>query len=272
MGKIPWYAIVIVGVVLILGLSFAAWHFMVKPRTAERDAAQQTYTETKAKADTLEAKRTEYINALAQYETGTLEWQQLRDKIKDVTRRRSIPLSFNVPMVAMIRLWMYYRDPKELPELIRDWVTKSGCTLTSGLSLGAPPGPPPPAAPNTGFMKIPDSVVNLEVRGNLETLERLYASLPQLPRIATIEALNLTAVNDVLTATIPMSIYLLVEVPAAAAGGGAAAGAPEGPPGAGMPGEPPMGPEGAPPPGGPGGPPPDAGGGMGGDMGGGMDE
>ncbi|HCA48172.1 MAG TPA: hypothetical protein DEP45_12720 [Armatimonadetes bacterium] len=132
----------------------------------------------------------------------------------------------------MIALWYEYRH--DLVPVIEDWVRSTGCTIESGASFPAPPMTPP-TAPASGFMQIPaEQPVSLTVSGTLQQIERLYRSLDQFPRIVTISDLVLmpTGEGDRLQAPINLSIYLLVEAPAAPAPAAAApapgGGGPEG--------------------------------------------
>ena len=72
----------------------------------------------------------------------------------------------------------------------------------------------PPAAPASGFLQEPgNQTINLTVRGSLANIERLYRGLPNWPRVVTVGSLSLTGEGDNLTATVPLTFYLLVEVP-----------------------------------------------------------
>jgi len=80
-------------------------------------------------------------------------------------------------------------------------------------------------------MRIPESTVQVVVQGTLAQIERFYRSIGKFQRIMTISGLNLTSTGngDLITATIPMDFYLLVEVPPGAAAAPAAAGPMAGP-------------------------------------------
>jgi len=91
--------------------------------------------------------------------------------------------------------------------------------ITSGDSIAAPPNLPPAPPPN-GFYRV--AQINLGIQGTLSDIEKLYRALPEFPRIATIEGLSLSGQGNTISATLPMTIYLLVEVPPGLAAAGAA--------------------------------------------------
>jgi hypothetical protein len=260
MGKVPSFVIIIIGVVLILGVSAASFYMLIKPRQVALAAATTSRDNTMAKAKTLPDVEKKYQQSVA-------DWLVAQDKLKDLMKAHSIPISFYTPIPAMIRLWLYYRE--ELPGMIKKWVESSGVKLVSSISIPAPPGTPP-SPPASGFMLTPEAPLPLTIVGSLDSIERFYNSMPQFPRIGTLGGLTLTGSGDQITCTVPLSVYLLVEMPPAGTGAAPAAAGPQGGAPAGMP---PM-PGGAGPPAGGGAPKPSAGGagggGGGGDSGGGI--
>jgi hypothetical protein len=240
MGKFPPIAIIGITVALAIGLSCVAFFVKMKPMKVQLADIEKNLSDEQAVAD----RKKQAEDALAQ---ANVDWLQSQATLAVKMHTRGKPISFGEPIIAMIALWYEYRE--DLPPLIERFVQASGCTLVSGTSFPAPPMTPP-AAPASGFLQEPgNQTINLTVRGSLANIERLYRSLPNWPRVVTVGSLSLTGEGDNLTATVPLTFYLLVEVPpgVAAAAAPAAGG---GPGGAGMM---PMGggaPAGAPPGGG----------------------
>lgn len=248
MGKIPPIVTIVIGIVLLVGLSAAFFFLMIKPKAKELADAQAQYETDKAKADTLPQVK-------AQYQAAVADWMKARMDLEQLMALRSTPISFYTPIPAWIALWQEYRVT--MPGVIEKFVKSFGLRIVSGMSMPAPPASPP-SPPASGYMAIPEGTVTLTVEGTLQQLERFYRSIKYCPRVMTIGGLSLSGTGNTLTATVPMNFYLLVETPpGAAAAAGGPGGAPPGVPGA---------PGGAPPPGAPGARP--AGGGGGGEGGG----
>jgi|LSQX01.2.fsa_nt_gb Tfp pilus assembly protein PilO len=217
MGRIPTWAVILIGVFLLAGVGALVFMLMIKP---ERERLADLQTQLQA--------QTEIANRLdatkARLEEVTEQWLQAQDQVQALREARSIPISFGHPAGAMIALWYEYRH--DLVPLIEDWVRSTGCTIESGATFPAPPMTPP-TAPASGFMQIPaEQPVALTVSGTLQQIERLYRSLDQFPRVVTISDLVLmpTGEGDRLQAPINLAIYLLVEAPAAPAAAAPAAG------------------------------------------------
>jgi hypothetical protein len=256
MGKVPSFVIIIIGVVLILGVSAYSYSVPIKHLQVALAKATSSRDATMTKAKTLP----DVKNKLAQ---AVEAWLAAKQQEKDLMKAHSIPISFYTPIPAMIRLWMYYRE--ELPGMIKKWVEASGVKLVSPITIPAPPGTPP-TPPASGFMLTPEAPLPLTIVGSLDAIERFYSSMPQFPRIGTLGGLALTGSGDQITCTVPLSVYLLVEMPSGGGGAAPAAGGALGGPPAGMPSMP--GGAGGPPSGGPpkasGGAPPAGGGDSGG--------
>ena len=220
MGKIPPIATVIVGIILVIGLSVACFFLMIKPKSEELKTAQEKYNTDKAKADTLPQVK-------AQYEGAVADWMKAQVDVNQLMALRSTPISFYTPIPAWIALWQEYRIT--MPGVIDRFVRSFGLRIISGVPMPAPPGAPPPPPPG-GYMSIPDGQVTLTVEGTLQQLERFYRSIKYCPRVMTVSGLSLSGTGSKLTATIPMNFYLLVETPPGAAPAAAAGGAPSAPP------------------------------------------
>ncbi len=251
MGRIPPIAIIIVGVLLIIGVSAGAFFVLIKPKRAELAELQAKLEEEQKVAAELDSAKDELLKM-------TKRWKKAQDDLEEARDTRSIPISFTQPITAMVSLWPEYR--KTLPDKVTEFVESSGCTITSGASFPAPPSVPPPA-PSSGFLQIPEGQdITLAVEGSLTEVEKLYRSLRDFPRVTVVSSLSLTGVDDTISAQLPLTFYLLVEVPegAAAAPMGFGPGG-MGPPGMGPPmppGPPGMGPPMPPGPPGPGFSPP----------------
>jgi Tfp pilus assembly protein PilO len=211
MGRIPTWAVLLIGVFLLAGTGVLVYMLMIKPaqeELAEREADLEEEQQVAARLD----------SATAELEQITDEWLDAQDELQSLRETRSIPISFGHPAGAMIALWYEYRH--DLVPLIEDWVESSGCTIESGASFPAPPMTPP-SAPPSGFMQIPENqTVDLTVTGTLSQIERLYRSLDQFERVVTISDLVLEPVDEtgnIMQAPIPLKFYLLVEAPPGAA-------------------------------------------------------
>ena len=217
MGRMPIWAIIVAGVVLLAGANFACWHFLIKPRDAELAQASSAYQTAKTTADTLEQVR-------AENQAAKDQWAQAQADFARLMGTRSFPISFNMPTVAMIALWREYRE--RLPKELEKFILASGVQLVSGTSFPAPPGTPPPT-PVGGFLHIPETTLSLGVRGTMAQIERLYHSIASFKRVMTISSFGLSGQGDQLQAQVSMDIYVPVEVPpgtgAAAPTGGAGA-------------------------------------------------
>ncbi|MGI5816674.1 MAG: hypothetical protein ACOX9R_01110 [Armatimonadota bacterium] len=219
MGRIPTWAVALIGVFLLAGIGVLVFMLMIKPaqeELAEREGQLNEEQQVAARLDT----------AKADLDRVTGDWLAAQDELQNLRKARSIPISFGHPAGAMIALWYEFRH--DLVPLIEDWVQASGCTIESGASFPAPPMTPP-APPPSGFMQIPDGqTVGLTVSGTLSQIERLYRSLHEFERVVTISDLVMAPTqlgSDILQAQIALKFYLLVEAPPGAA------------PAVGMPGE-----------------------------------
>lgn len=227
LGRIPRFAIPIAIVVLAAILSVAINHFVIAPAQADLAKQQSTLQDTKDRAGKLQA-------AVAQLADVTRQWKEAQEKVQRVMEARSIPLSFYMPIEAMIAVAYEYRH--DLGPVLTKWLESTGCTITSTIALPAPPGSPPSAS--GGFFPEGTSL-SVSVHGTLEQIRALYESLSKCPRILTISGLALRPESDgTMDASFALSVYLLVEAPASAAAAAPAAGGGGGMPGmgGGMPG------------------------------------
>ncbi len=208
MGKVPSIVILIVGIVLILGVSAGAFFKMIKPQTQALASVHSEVQKEQEVGAQLDDAQKELLQV-------TKKWKLLQKKLKDAQASRGIDVSFAQPVVAWIALWPEYRQA--LPDAITEFIESSGCTITSGASMPAPPSVPP-SPPASGFMQIPQGQqISLTVQGTLEEIEELYLSLRKFERVATISGLSLTGQGDIITAQLPLTIYVLTEVPKGAA-------------------------------------------------------
>lgn len=218
MGRIPTWAVILIGVFLIAGIGVLVFMLMIKP-------AQETLAERQGELEDEQAVAARLDTANAKLAEVTGDWLDAQDELQALRETRSIPISFGHPAGAMIALWYEYRH--DLVPLIENWVESSGCTIESGASFPAPPMTPP-SPPPSGFMQIPGGqTVNLTVSGTLTQIERLYRSLDQFDRVVTISDLVLMPSDEggnILQAPIPLKFYLLVEAPPGAAPAPEAAG------------------------------------------------
>ncbi len=144
-------------------------------------------------------------------------------KLDQYIQTRSIALSTYQPIQAMIALWFEYQE--DLKPVVEDFIAASGCRIVQGAPLPSPEMKTPTLGPSN-FLQLP--TLNLQVRGTMAELKKLYTSLKSFKRVGTISSLQLTpTAGDELEAAIPLTIFILAEGPAAAAAPAAgAAGAP----------------------------------------------
>lgn len=235
MGKIPTIAIIAIVAVLLIGMSVAAFYFLIKPKQVE-------LASLKGQLKTEQDKVNEGPKADKDLAAVNQKWLQAQEELAALRERKSIHISMHMPLLAMTALWYEYRD--DLPAVLKTYFESQGVEIEQGAAIPAPPVTPP-TMPANWFMPIPSSTpLSFRISGSLGAIERVYRNLSQLPRIATIGSLSLSGTGERLSATVPLSLYLLVEgpdapaAPAAAAGGAAGPGGapgmgPGGPPGAG---------------------------------------
>jgi len=230
MGKIPPVAVIAIVLVLIIGVAVGVFFVLIKPAQAELSDLQGELEQVQSKADKLESAKQELIKVTGHWLGADTKLQKLMDK-------RSIKLSFAHPLPALFAsLWPEMR--RNLADTVEQWVRDHGVKIISGDSIPAPPSLPP-TPPASGFYQL--ARINLGIEGTLSDIEKLYRALPEFPRIATIEGLSLSGQGSTIRATLPMTIYLLVEVPPdLAAAGAAGAGMMGAMGGYGMPGAPPV--------------------------------
>ncbi|MEI6502448.1 MAG: hypothetical protein WCP21_15665, partial [Armatimonadota bacterium] len=183
---------------LIIGISVAAFYFLIKPKQKE---LADLRGQLKTQLDIVAQKPT----ALADKAAVDAKWLTAQTELIAVRQRKSIPISMYMPLLAMTSMWYEYRD--DLPKVVSAYLNSQGVTIQSGASMPAP-SLAPPNVPASGFLQVPEGqVLNLTVAGSLANIERVYANLAQIPRIATIGALNLSGTGERLTATFPITLY-----------------------------------------------------------------
>lgn len=241
MGKVPTIAIIAVVVVLLIGISVAAFYFLIKPKQKELADLQSQLAEEKKVVE-------QKAQADADKAAVDAAWLQKQNELAALRDRKSIPISMYMPLVAMTSMWYEYRD--DLPRVVTQYLNGQGVTIQNGATMPSP-SLAPPTVPSNGFLQVPTGqALNLTVQGTLANIEKVYTNLAQLPRIATIGALSLSGTGERITATFPMSLYIIVEgaeavaPPPAAAAGPGAMGGPEAAPPTGPPASAPSGPKG----------------------------
>jgi len=135
MGKIPPIVTVVIGIVLILGLSAACIFMLIKPRSEELKTAQAELEKAQQKANTLEKVRAENAQAVR-------DWLKAQADVEKLMATRSTPISFYEPIPAWVALWQEYRVT--LPRAVERFIKACGLRIVSGTSVPAPPGAPPP--------------------------------------------------------------------------------------------------------------------------------
>jgi hypothetical protein len=238
MGKVPTIAIIAITAVLMVGISVASYYMLIVPKKAELTKAT-----TDLQTETTEADKA--TSAKATFDQTNAQWLQAQADLAALSARKSTHISMYMPLLAMTAIWYEYRD--DLPKLVQTYLTNQGVTIQNGASMPAPPLAPP-TVPSNGFMQEPSGApLSLTVSGTMDAIEKVYRNLGQLPRVATIGGLNLTGSGDKLTATFPLSLYLMVEGPPEAFAAAAPAAGGMGPGGPGGPGGPPGAPGAGPP-------------------------
>ncbi len=226
LGKVPTFAIFIVAAVLIIGIVVLMQLKFIKP---QKETLAQLEEELAAE-EAVAAERPQAEQKLAEVQT---QWEEAQVRLQQLRDTRSFAISTYQPIGAMIALWYEYRE--DLPRVTKEWLDSTGVTLNSNISFPTP-GMAPPEIPSSGFIALPGPT-SLSISGTMAQIEGFYSSLGNYKRVATISGLSLSGEGDALNATVPVSLYLLIETPPAAAPAPAAGGAP-GPEGVG-PGAPP---------------------------------
>jgi Tfp pilus assembly protein PilO len=263
----------IVTVVLLVGLSAAAYFMMMKPQLEEVKSLEGQIEEQYSKL----AKKAEAERELAEAKRSLREARAVLARYK---QEKGIPVSF-ADRAEAAYVWFHEVHQHSAP-LLKSFLEKSGVAVMEGSDFP----PPPEVAPylraqdlptKHDMVAIPDdeTPIAISVQGTIEQVEALFASLDAFPRILVIDGLQLepttatvTGTDDKVTASFNMYMYAFVEggeeAAAAPAAGGApsAGGMPSGPSMAGM-GMPPGAPTGPGPPGGGATPGPPGGGGGG---------
>ncbi|MBM3472230.1 MAG: hypothetical protein FJX75_03020 [Armatimonadetes bacterium] len=245
MSKLRPIYVLIPGVVLIIATICVFVFVLLPPVNKEIQKVTQDRDTEQAKAD-------ERPQAEKRLEDAERKLKEQTIKLERYMKTRSIPISLYLPMEAMIKFW--YELQEDLAPSLEKYIESSGCRIIRGAALPAPQmAPPIPGASN--FIRIPQSgALQFTVQGTEAELRKLYTSLNQFDRVATIEPLSLQPIGggEELQAEVAVVVYILAEGPegaaAAPAGGAAAPGAGAAP---GMPGM--MGGPGAPGAGPPGG-------------------
>jgi hypothetical protein len=255
MSKLRPLYVLIPGVILIIAVICVFAFVLLPPVSKEIQKVDQKRATEQAKADTKPQAEKRLADAERKLEDQTIKLRRYQDT-------RSIKLSLYQPNEAMIKYW-YELQEDLAPELER-YIEASGCRIIRGAALPAPSMNRPTLGPSN-FIRVPDSgALSFTVQGTMQELRKLYTSLNQFKRVATIEPLTLRPVGsgEELEATVNIVVYILAEGPegAAAAPAGGAPGGMAGGMGGGMGGGmmgpgmsgPPPGagaPKGAPPPG-----------------------
>ncbi len=205
LGKVPTFAIWIVTLVLVAAIVVLFEWKLIKPQKEELAKLQEELAAEEAVA----AERPQAEARLAEVQA---KWEEAQARLQQLQDTRSFPISTYQPIGAMVALWFEYRE--DLPRVTREWLESTGITLESGITFPTPEVSPP-TIPSSGFIALPGPM-NLTIGGTLQQIERFYSSLGTYSRVATISGLQLTGEGDNLKASVPISLYLLVETPAAA--------------------------------------------------------
>ena len=214
-AKMITIGLIVGGALLAVGMFALVWFLMISPEREALAEVQEELAAEQAVADRLAATE-------AEFEAVTEEWLEAQDRLQELRRDRSRPISFAHPAGAMTTLWYEYRE--DLPPLIEEWIEGTGVTIESSASFPAPPMTPP-APPPSGFLQVPEGqTITLTVAGSLTDIERLYHSLHLFPRVVTVGQLVLQPAGDRLTSQVPFNFYLIVENPPGMAAPAAAPG------------------------------------------------
>jgi hypothetical protein len=225
MSKLRPIYVLIPGVVLVIAAICVFAFVLLPPVTKEIDKVSKDRDTEQQKADQKGQAEKRLADAERKLKEQTI-------KLEGYMRARSIPLSLYQPNEAMIKYW--YELQEDLAPALEEYIGASGCRIIQGAALPAPQMSPPTLGASN-FIRIPQQgAMSFTVQGTMEQLRKLYTSLNQFKRVATIEPLDLRPVGsgEELQANVNIVVYILAEGPETA---GAAAGpAPSGAPG--MPG------------------------------------
>jgi hypothetical protein len=225
MSKLRPIYVLIPGVVLVIAAICVFAFVLLPPVTKEIDKVSKDRDTEQQKADQKSQAEKRLADAKRKLAEQTV-------KLEHFMRTRSIPLSLYEPNEAMIKYW--YELQEDLAPALEEYITASGCRIIQGAALPAPQMSPPTMGASN-FIRVPQQgALSFTVQGTMEQLRKLYTSLNQFKRVATIEPLDLRPVGsgEELQANVNIVVYILAEGPETAGGGGGAA--PGGAPG--MPG------------------------------------
>jgi uncharacterized membrane protein YgcG len=137
LGRIPPFSLWIGGPVLVAGVAFAFFHFLISPQQVANAALQTQITQMQQKAD-------QKATAEAERDKTKQSWETSHDQLAQKMDERSIPVSMAHPMVAMVNLWREVRE--DLPQLVQEHVRRSGCIIVRGHPGWQAPMTPFPAS------------------------------------------------------------------------------------------------------------------------------
>ena len=241
----------IIGVVIIAAIAAASIFLLFKPKSEEIAKQQKEYDEKKGVADKLDQRMEAYEQARQDVLTAKVDLANYSKRFRKIHFERA-----GGDWDALFDLWHEYRD--QMGPVIIKFMESTGCRLTSGVSMPAPPLAPI-ACPTNGFLQVPETgSMDVSVQGDLKQIFSLLKKLPNFEYLNEIRPVSISGTSPLLTASFPITFYFVVDAPESiqlgAGGGGdaaAAGGAPgEAPAAAGAP------PAGGMPPGGPAAPPP----------------
>ncbi len=205
-GKVPTFAIFIGAAVLVVAIVVLMQFKFIKPQKEQLAKLQEEL----ASEEGVAAERPQAEKRLAEVQT---QWEEAQVRLQQLRDTRSFPISTYQPIGAMIALWYEYRE--DLPRVTKEWIDSTGVTLNSSVSFPTP-DMAPPSVPGGGFIALPGPT-SLSISGTLAQIEGFYSSLSNYTRVAAISGLTLSGEGDALNATVPVSLYLLIETPVAAA-------------------------------------------------------
>jgi hypothetical protein len=144
LGRIPPFSLWIGGPVLVAAAAFAFFHFLIAPQQAQYASLQSQIADQQSKAD-------KKGQAEAERDKTKASWETSHDQLAQKMDERSIPVSMGQPMIAMVNLWREVRE--DLPQLVQEYVRRSGCIIVRGHPGWQAPMTPFPAS--TSWIEAP---------------------------------------------------------------------------------------------------------------------
>ncbi len=216
MGKLKALHVMIIGVILIVIIGAAIFFLVIKP--AKEELARVT-----AKRDERKQVAARLDQAKAALKEAKEKAAEAKAKLQVIKDTKTVPITFKAadPHETMIALWHELREDFP-PQWNRFLESFEDVDVLAG-QIGPQPVPDSPPAPQEFYQ---EAAPQVQVRGSFEAVKDFIRHLKEFQRLVSFNSIQLTGAEggDVIAA-IPVTIFLMTEVPAGAGGAAAAGGA-----------------------------------------------